>query len=237
MKKLAIIACASSLFAGSAQAGWEGNWLIGVTGGYAVQDTNFELNLAHPTPTTTTLTKDFDTNQYIWGLFAGYQVRCSNWLLGGELNVDWRDVNNHNDYAFTDNLRRGWNGTTEYKQNAVWGLTARIGYEFTPCLLPYIRLGAETSNDHLTVGLLNSSVPLAAYAEGSHRQYRFVGGVGAEVPIPALCGLTFRLEYNYYSKGKAIDASGYASDNLTVVSSSAQMKTNAGKASLVYNFM
>lgn len=238
MKKLTMIVCASTLFVGSAQAMWEGNWLFGVTGGYAVQDADFELNIGHPAPTraVTTVTKSFDTNEYIWGLFAGYQVRCCNWLIGGEVNVDWRDLNNHNDYAFSDPLGFGWNGTTEYKQNVVVGLTARFGYEVTPCFLPYFRLGAETSDDHLTVAISRVS-GLASYTEASRRQYRFVGGVGAEMPIPALCGLTFRLEYNYYSQGKGVNPNDFASDGLTFVTSNATMRTSAGKASLVYNFM
>lgn len=237
MKKLAIIICASTVFAGSAHAGWEGNWLVGVTGGYALQDADYELNIAHPTPVTTTLTKSFDTNEYIWGLFAGYQMRCNSWLIGAELNVDWRDLNDRQDYAFTDALDRGWDGTSEYKQNTVWGLTARFGYEVTPCFLPYIRLGAETSDDHLTDCLLSSAAGLAGTIDGSRRQYRFVGGIGAEVPIPAFCGLTFRLEYNYYSQGRGVNSDGYVSDGATYVASNAKMKTNAGKASLVFNFM
>jgi hypothetical protein len=238
MKKLMMMVCASTLFAGSAQASWEGNWLFGVTGGYAEQDADFELNIGHPAPTraVTTVTKSFDTNEYIWGILAGYQVRCCNWLIGGEVNVDWRDLNNRHDYAFSDPLGFGWNGNTEYRQNTVVGLTARFGYEVTPCLLPYIRLGAETSDDHLNV-TISRLAGLASFTEGSRRQYRFVGGVGAEVPIPAFCGLTFRLEYNYYSQGKGVNADGYASDGLTFVSSNATMKTSAGKASLVYNFM
>ena len=239
MKRLAIIVCASSLFAGSAQAMWEGNWLIGVTGGYAQQDGHYEVNIGYAPPGSQvgTVRKRFTEDEFIWGLLAGYQARCNSWLFGAEINVDWRDLDGFSRFAFTDPLRVGWNGQAEYHQDTVVGLTGRVGYELTPCLLPYIRLGAETSDDRLSASLINNVGTLSGAASDTRRQYRLVAGVGAEVPIPAICGLTFRLEYNYYSQGKVIGADSYFSDNSTVLLSSAKMRTNAGKASLVFNFM
>lgn len=220
-----------------AQADWEGNWLLGVMGGYAARTGNLEVNIAHPAPlrAVTPYLSSLNENGFMWGLLGGFQLRCNSWLLGGELNIDWRNLDEHNNYAFTTALNTGATAYSDYDQNTVVGITARIGYEVTPCFLPYMRLGVETSNDQLTVAAASGT--LEAFVDGSRRQYRFVGGVGAEMPVPALAGLSFRLEYNFYSKGKGVDASGFASDNLTFVDASASAKTNAGKAALVYNFM
>lgn len=239
IKKLGTILClSSSLFAVSAaQADWEDNLLVGVSGGYANRDGILGVNYGHPAPArlVTIFNQGLEENELIWGLLAGYQARCNGWLLGAELNADWRNLNETNNFSFVDALGTTWNATSNYDQDIVWGLSFRLGYEVNPCFLPYLRVGGETSNDKLTYRAANPT--LAVINEGSRRQYRFVAGVGAEMPVPALFGLSFRLEYNYCTKGKGVDANGYASDNLTFISTAARVKTNIGKAELVYNFM
>jgi opacity protein-like surface antigen len=236
MKKLVMLLCGSSLVVASAvQADWEENLLVGVMGGGAAQDGYFELNLALPTPAVRTATNNTGASEFIWGLFAGYQVLCNCWLFGAEVNVDWRNYNDSFSFAFTDFSNIGWNGTGVYRQDAVVGLTARIGYEFSPLFLPYIRLGAETSRDHLKVTLLNNAATASGIADNRQRQYRFVGGVGAETITP-ICGLTFRLEYNYSSEGGGVEVTDLASNGTSYLDSDIKVRTSAGKASLVYNF-
>lgn len=241
MKKIGIILCLSSvLFAvPSAQAAWEENWLVGVTGGYANRDGNLNVNHGSPAPgrQVAIINQALDESGFMWGLLVGYQARCNGWLFGGELNIDWRNLNENQAFAFTDGLSQGWNATASYNQDTVVGLTGRFGYEVTPCFMPYVRFGAETGDDSLNYRAATvSGTAIAASVDGSRRQYRFVGGIGAEMPIPMLACLSFRLEYNFYSKGKGVDASGFASDNLTFVNANGRVKTSAGKAALVYNF-
>lgn len=242
MNKLRIILCLSSaLFAAPfAHAAWEGNVLVGVSGGYANRDGTLNVNHGSPAPgrQVAIVNEALDESGFIWGLLTGYQVRCNGWLMGAEINVDWRNLDDNTAFAFTDGLSRGWDATASYEQKTVVGLTGRLGYEVSPCFMPYARFGAETSDDDLTYRASTvSGTSMGAMVDGSRRQYRFVGGIGAEMPIAMLACLSFRLEYNFYSKSKGVAASGFASDNLTFVYANGRVKTSAGKASLVYNFL
>lgn len=241
MKKIGTIICLSSaLFAvPTVQAAWEGNWLVGVMGGYANRDGTLNVNHGSPAPgrEVAIVNQSLEESGFIWGLLAGYQVRCNGWLFGAELNVDWRNLDETDAFAFTDGLIRGWSATSNYDQDIAVGVTARIGYEVSPCFMPYIRFGAESSDDSINYQASTiSGTALAGFIEGSRRQYRYVGGVGVEMPAPVLPCLTFRLEYDFFSKGKGVHASGFASDNLTFFDSNARVCTNAAKMELVYNF-
>lgn len=238
MKKIGTALCLSALLASSAaQADWEGNWLFGVSAGYGGRAGDVDVTVNNTaTGSSVTAGQDLSKNGWLWGLLAGYQVRCNDWLFGGEFALDWLHRNHSEQFAFVETATRSWTSTNKYKQDAIAALTARVGYEVATFFLPYLRAGIETSKDTLnTYGVANTGTVYAA--EDNHRSWRFVGGVGAEFPIPDLAGLSLRLEYNYHSKGSAVDANVLASDNVSVVHTSTKQHANTGKASLVYNFL
>lgn len=224
------------LVAASAQGQWEPNVLVGVSGGYVHTSGNLDVVMTPPAPIAgTSFTTELENNRWLWGVLAGYQAKCDRWLLGAEVNVDWIDRKNTQNYAFTDATGTGWTAAANFRRDPTVALTGRLGYALSEFFMPYVRLGAETSRDKFIYNA-SSSTGLLVSEEGSRRSYRFVGGIGAEMPVPSFAGLSFRLEYNYHSPGRAINASAPASDGVTLVATGTKQKANVAKASLVWNF-
>jgi opacity protein-like surface antigen len=219
-----------------ANAQWEGNWLIGVSGGLAEREGNFDLVIHHAQGPTSSLVQNQEDSGLFGGLFGGYQIRCNDWLMGAELNVEWQDLGRDQESAFTNALRQGTAITTRYSQTNVVALTGRFGYEIFPNFLPYIRAGIQTSRDKLDF----FGFPIGGGAvdlESLRRVWRFTGGFGVEAPIPVLMGLSVRAEYNFQAKAGAIEADALGIDNATLVNTSMRPKTNAILLSAVINLL
>lgn len=245
MKKLtALLALTTLLGASSVQAQWEYNWLLGLSGGYAASDGDVSITVFSPPPTleVNSFNRDIDDDGFIGGVFTGYQARCNGWLFGAELALDWEDTDADRPFAGTifdaTGTPVGIVGTAHYDRETIFGLTARAGYEISPYIMLYLRAGAEWSRDKLFVtASTNSITPLFGSIEGRRTVTRFIGGIGFEMPVPIMTGLSFRAEYNYHSKGSSVEASGLATDGSTFVVADAKPRTNSVKASLVWNFL
>jgi opacity protein-like surface antigen len=242
MKNIKSLICLSSALVLStpAMAAWEGSWLLGLSAGYGARSGDATASIAYPAPSTvlTDIVHDNKDSGFLWGALAGYQARCNGWLFGAELNVDWHDYDDAESFAYTNGLLQPTSGSFAFDRGTVLGLSFRAGYELNPYIMPYIRLGAETSDDDLTFSTTtNTATGVNAVITGSERTVRFLGGLGVEMPIPAVSGLTTRWEYNYHSQGKVVDARGYSSDLATFLTAGSKPDTHSGKFSLVYNFM
>lgn len=232
--------CTAVAMSSTAIASWEGSWLVGVSAGYGDRAGNATASIAYPAPSTivTDIVQDVDDSGFIWGFLAGYQARCNGWLFGTELNIDWHDFEDARSFSYTNGLLQPTSGAFTHERGTVIGLSFRAGYEISEYIMPYIRLGAETSDDDLIFSTTtNTATGVTAVLEGSERNVRFLGGLGLEMPIPMVSGLTTRVEYNYHSKGKVVEARGTASDNLTFLTAGSKPDEHSGKFSLVYNFM
>lgn len=242
MKKLKIALCLSTALLASttAQAQWQGNWLLGVSGAYNWGDGNADFSAFNSTTgTLVAFSPSMDVDGWSWGILGGYQARCNGWLLGLELNVDWQDRDNTESFAFASagNTVVGAS-TINFDRDTIVGLTARLGYEISDWFMPFVRAGVETSEDEISFStVITAPAPTTvASSSGERRSWRFIGGVGAEIPVPVVAGLSLRLEYNYHSKGRAVEATGLASNNVTLVTVSTKQSDNSAKAALVYNF-
>ncbi len=269
MKKLGTAICLSSaLLASTAvQADWQGNWLVGVSGGYGVREGKEYITIINATApfegAETAFDQRFKDNGWLGSIFGGYQWKCNRWLLGTELNVDWRGYEDGQDFVFAEadsslNAAFGvgpvaWIASTKYKRDWAVGLTGRMGYELAPYLMPYIRLGAEWSRDKLNFNAFRQpnvvlvgplppapvAFPGISVSESSHKNsYRAVIGVGVEAPIPTVAGingLTVRAEYDFHYRGKTVGATVAASDNLTLVNTSMNPHEQSAILSLVWN--
>lgn len=254
MKKLTVLTILSSalLASGAAQADWRGNWLLGASGAYNwyhgsfAHGVDFDLPGADSPPFI--FHNDLNSQGWSWGLLGGYQIKCNRLLLGAEVNVDWYQRHQSENYANTLLFNGDGIGTSvsaTFKRDATWGLTARLGYEVRPCLIAYLRAGIERRHDEFDV-IGGAAIPGAPAEftfemDDTKHSYRFIGGIGAEAPIPMLKGLTLRTEYNYRPNGKTIQSStnwnlaGVAEPIFSTVSD-AKQHINTVKASIVYNF-
>ena len=241
MRKLATAICLSALMAsGAVQAQWEGNWLIGVSGGWAEREGNLYLSTFDTdVEELTVVGNNLEDSGWDWGILGGYQARCNGWLVGVELNVDWANRHNDNTYQYTDVDGDSFVVSADYKRDTNVGLTGRLGFQVAQFVLPYIRAGVETSRDRLSINAVTAgSSSMQAFAvSGSERVYRFVAGIGAEIPVPMVTGLSARAEYDYHSKGRSVDAQGFATDAVTFVNANTKQRVNSGIIALVYNFM
>lgn len=227
----------ASLLSNVTYAMWENNWLLGLSGGYLERKVPIDIDTSFPDFVLASVSHQQVDNGYIGGLLGGYQARCRDWLLGVEANIEFQEVNRDQNFAFTDRLNTGFNGHASYSQRNIVALTGRFGYEIIPNLLPYVRLGIQSSRDKLIVAAVSSDLTDNADLEIIRRVYRLTGGFGVEMPICYLFGLSARAEYNFRSKGSAITADALASDNQTAVSASARPKSQAVLFSLVMNFV
>ncbi len=223
----------------------EGSWLVGISAGWAERDGDINTVIYHPAPGLqitnypTPSNRSFDSGK-LWGLLVGYEVACNNWILGVEANMDWQDKVKRGDdniLPFTDALNQGWVYAPHYQNNAVIGLTGRIAYQVFTYFVPYIRLGAEFSDNKLSYSANDPVIPRNfVYADGRRHMTRFLAGAGVEVPLPNIMeGLSLRGEYNYHSHGTTVEVRGLANDIATLWVVDARVSTHSGKASIVWN--
>src|SRR5690606_7018419 len=92
--------------------------------------------------------KAYRDNGYFWGLVGGWQTYCNYWLFGAELNADWHYYEETRNFAYTQN-NTGIAIAAHYDRNFILGLSGRAGYQIVDFLMPYIRLGVETSRDKM----------------------------------------------------------------------------------------
>lgn len=279
MKKLAtLLFLSTALVAGSAQAhkhkhhhhnkpcktekrhahsGARTHWLAGVSAGYAWRDGSFgyDSGFNQTAPLTDIATAgDFNSDSFLYGVFAGVQTVCNSWVLGAEFAIDWQPNDNDSTFGFASTSAAAPNPalgtgvvTANVERDTNFTLSARLGYALGwHNLLPYVRLGVETSRDYLRArtNLLTPSVidpGTVAYLEGSNRSYRLVAGAGIEVPFTFInSGTSLRVEYNYSGRGEGVNANDFthiAGLNDVVQSAHAKQHTNSVRASLAYNFL
>jgi len=253
----------SALLMSPAQAYWQGSWLIGASGSYGERSGDVDIQMVYttnfvPVPLRTSyITEKYVDRGTIWGLFAGYQIRCNRFLVGLEANYDWDDMNNNaHDFAFLDTLAQtsvvvppgnSYIATAQYERDPTFGVSCRFGYDVNPCFMPFIRIGGETSKDSLTlsfggVPFLNS---LSTTIKDSDRIYRLFGGVGAEISSilwrsTLLQPISFRVEYCVHAASDdAVEAVGMINDGTYSPLFVNKMKpvTHTGKISIVWNFI
>ncbi|MBS0290421.1 MAG: porin family protein [Proteobacteria bacterium] len=239
--KLAFLASAV-LMATNVQADWQGNFLLGVSAGGAWHNNDEDITVTLTLPPDSVSfsgANDNNGDHFIWGFLGGYQARCNNWLAGLEVNVDWRgnddDVNVAGTIAGDPVI-----ATISRDNDAVVGITARLGYNILPCLMPYIRLGADYSDrDFDFVGFEPvSGITVSSNDDNGNDRWGFVGGVGLEYFMPMIAGLSLRAEWDYHSRGHHDDITGLASDGETLwtISNGGNHHEQTARASLVYNF-
>lgn len=219
MKSLTSYAILSSLFlalpANAALENWPGNFLIGLSGGaervFAHSETIMNyLALSNPQYNTDFIQGSIDDG-FVGGIFAGYQTGFDGWIFGGEVSAEWHNFKDPQYFTFSDAAGLlGWNAQATVDQHTVIGVTTRIGYQYPNCpyLIPYLRVGVQIYQEEYQVSFEgNPSVyPAFDIISNEQRTYRFLCGIGVEMPIPSCPRFGLRAEYNYLAATKGINA-------------------------------
>ncbi len=237
-----------------------GSWLIGAFGGYGNRTSSVNATTTYNNPNITfagipptTVIEDYDDSGLGWGLFAGYQAQCENWILGGELSFSWENMGEDHPFAYSDVAAMngenglGWNGSFHYERRNIITLIGRMGYELEsleyfipPVFIPYILAGVELSHDKLEATYSgNPPYPFASVSSSNKRwPYRFVIGAGTEFPLKD-SGAAIRFEYIYHSSGQTVETSSVILDGGIVTPSFVTAMDpiiQSGKIALVWYF-
>jgi opacity protein-like surface antigen len=241
MKKLTTALCLSAaLFATTAvHAQWQYSALVGVSGAHLWGDADVNYFVYDSIEPDNFKQKfEVDNDRWAFGILGGFQAKCNRLLLGLELNIDWQ-----NDHNIDGNLITVFNNSPfsslaiDYDNDAVVGLTGRIGYDINSWLMTYARAGVETYERDLSYTNTSLITVFSSAGDASRRTWTFVGGLGAEVPVPVLAGLSLRAEWNYHARGKSVEVTALLTDGQTFDTVSVRPDaSNSVKASLVYNF-
>ena len=244
MNKLLTALCLSSavLACSPLQAAWQGNWLVGASGGYTHSRGELNVTFLDFLGGQAVVTPRFKDDGWFLGLLGGYQIRCNGWILGEELNFDWYDISTGGDdhwgssndnFAYTDSSDFGWAAHSRFKREWVAGLTTRLGYDICTWLTPYIRGGFEWSKDKLHYRQRRSDDALVIGADGSRNSIRVLAGFGVEMPIPGYNCITVRGEYDFHAKGRIVAANNFVSNN--TLNATRQPNYHTVFASVVWN--
>lgn len=209
---------------------WLGNALLGISGGYMTRK-SLVVSSVSTANNFLGYSRDASDNGWLGAGFAGYQAIHQQWLLGAELNIEWEAIEHTHRYFFaTESV------TAAYRRKGVFDLSGRVGYAFTPNWMPYVRVGGEISRDDLRSNFVDSVTSINLFNKAWI--HRFIVGLGAEMPIPDVPGLTVRLEYDYHSKGKTIEDYAATGTTVPILSyyTAMQPRSYSGRISVVWNF-
>lgn len=231
-----LVGLSSLLLMSSAAHAWNGYFLLGAEGGYGSRNADLELTITQPAPAIASATsiRNWADNGGVWGVFGGYQAECNNLVLGLELAFTWQDFGERKFFHTVDTAANQYGYNAVYERDSVFALTARAGYYVMPWMMPYLRVGAETSDDNLIIGGTNVTTGGAFATEVSKRDYRFTGGAGLEFPFMEQAAL--RLEYNYSSRGSTPKATSAVSISGQTVVAEIDPNQHTGLAALVWYF-
>lgn len=210
---------------------WYDNWLLGVSAGYATRKSTL-LASVEPVVGFTAYGQDINDDGWLAAIFTGYQLVHGQWLLGGEFNLEWENIERTHHYNFAQR-----NVSTAYRRKGVLDFSGRVGFALAENWMPYLRVGVEFSRDALSSDFVGNVTPDASLFNKAWI-HRFILGLGAEMPVACIVGLTVRLEYDYHSKGKTIEDFGVTGTDVAFIQyyTAMQPRTYSGRLSLVWNF-
>ncbi len=220
----------------SASAVWKGNFLVGLEGAYGSRDGNLNIRVAEAPPAANSvgLSRNHSDNGFYWGLLAGYQLRCHRALFGLEAKVAWQDFGNRKAFHFVDATGENYVNHIEYERDTVWSLTGRAGFQMNPFVMPYVRIGVESGDETVLFNANNATFGNILALKGTRSNYRFVSGLGVEMPL--MDKVSMRVEYNYVADGKGVNTTGVVPGSGEVVSAAIKAGQHAFMLDFVWNF-
>lgn len=195
------------LLSSSALASYTGHFLIGIDGGYSMQNgtpyfivnnyPNF-LNPAFINSFESSLNDDLDNDGGVIGGFAGYEVTDGFWFAGLEANFSVQDIGKPKDFSgnlSTVTANFPYTVNLDYSRGLTMGVSGRIGMKIHEWFYPYVRLGVEGSKDKIFVTSFVTSLGNVTVYDDRQYNGRLLLGAGGEIPVHP--NISLRVEYNY----------------------------------------
>jgi outer membrane immunogenic protein len=175
---LALAASALTLASSASAAPFSG-FYVGASVGHSSGDAN-QTRFSAPGGPFIFTQNDAEIDGWGAGVFAGYNHKMGNWLVGLEGNYDWKDVSG-NDNGLGGDIN-------ELEQNWEASIRAKLGYQVYDDLVLYATGGYSWSDfDSNVLNLPTESV--------SNTFDGWTAGAGAELQVAT--NVTARLEYRY----------------------------------------
>jgi outer membrane immunogenic protein len=182
---------APSLFSSAPMSSWTG-FYVGLNGGGGWGTTSHSLTIA--ANGATAASGDFDVGGGVFGGTIGYNRQIGPWVIGGEADLDWADIDGSKSFAAAP---AGIAITGSVMSRLEWldTIRARVGYVWGPAALLYVTGGAA-------YGSVTAQVPFSLTALGagltgflgqSDTRLGWTIGVGLEYML--MPQLTGKLEY------------------------------------------
>ncbi len=187
---LCLLAAGAAQYAQAAPAeGWDGCY-AGVHGGYgSARISGVDILLNNDIGSAT-------ADGGVLGGQAGCDHQSANWVMGAQLSASKGFLSGSHPY----NHGSGPSDRVTYKVNYLASLTGRVGYEFQPQMLAYLKAGgAMTRTDHND----SDPAPLAGVPYTGNAEVTRTGwlvGVGLERKIGS--DLSGFVEFNYMDFGR-----------------------------------
>jgi opacity protein-like surface antigen len=221
-----------------------GHFLAGIFGGHAVREKELHIQIqsgGFPDLQSAEYFNDLSENGLFWGGLIGYQKVYDLRLIAGvEFDIaNYSNLNHTHTIAFSD--AQGLYGTfaeVSYEQDWLVDLTGRVGYALSETCIPFVRFGVEVSRDKSRIVFTENSLGFPQITLEDRRWvYRFLTGLGIEVPIPCR-NVSIRFEYLFHSKGKTIETDAIYLDGIVnpIYYAEQQPYTHSGRLSFVWNF-
>lgn len=207
MKKLLALAIAASAFtAGSAQAALQHGFEVGVRGGYAWNH-NQDLNVAAgfgAGAQTLYYSKSLQDNNWLGGVFAGYNWVCNNLLMGLDLSADWLDSDDSHQFLAASNTPNNFLNEARFNRDFMYGISARLGYRGYDMMSPFVRLGVERANNKLDLNIdTTAAAPVRVLGlSDSRHETGYLAGLGVDIPVFNK-HTNVRIEYQYHWQNRA----------------------------------
>jgi opacity protein-like surface antigen len=143
-------------------------------------------------------------NGWVGGVFAGYNWKDAPVTFGLNLSLDWNEIDDPHNFHAIDSGGDNFLVRARYERDFFYGFSGRVGYQTSPTMMPYVRVGIERSTNRLRLkadDINNPDMPVRILDKAlSHHKTGYLVGLGAEFPILNK-NTHLRLEYQFHICG------------------------------------
>jgi opacity protein-like surface antigen len=188
----------------NAQADIRQGWEVGARAGLMWQSGLLHISGTEG-PDKLNSDRNIGDNGWVGGVFAGYNWKEAPVTFGLNLSLDWNEVDDPHSFHAIDSAGDNFLVRARYERDFFYGFSGRVGYQTSPDMMPYVRVGVERSTNRLRLKADNINDPdlpvRIVDIALSHHKTGYLVGLGAEFPVLNK-NTHLRLEYQYHLCGR-----------------------------------